>query len=293
VILLLLAVGCDPPATLYPTDPCRLGDAFANVSADLSCTSGGTTLTARFDWDADLRAGGGAGDWDGTSFYAAGSSLGGGTISVGYVPGGLGVYGREGDVSAVAGFLPAGNERPTAPYVELADGTTTCDASTGSGSVTLRGLPTTWATDGDWGMDFDAGVADADPVIVSWSPSWPATCPINPRAWATVRITARCEGDPRAEILFLAPEAYQVELGVVGQVDTVSATWSEAFAATCEGGATAGLGGSLQGDHGALRFSTPVLTATRAAGGAWALESTACGTCPAGWDVTVEGLPDL
>jgi hypothetical protein len=294
VILLLSILGCDTPATLYVADACRIGGSFASVAADVSCASGGRTLDARFVWGEEVGAGGSLGDtWDGLSFYATGRSTEDGTLAVGYLPDGLGVYGREGDVSAVAGYLPAGHERADAPYVTVTDGTATCDAATGTGSVHLSGLPEAWAEGGEWEMDFADGEATADPFLAAWSPAWPGTCPINPRAWATVRVAATCDGIARAEIQFLSPQGYQVELDALGLVVGVSATWASAASARCDGATLDTLDGSLQADSDGARLYTPVLTVTREGSGEWALEDTACGECPSGWSVVVDGLPDL
>lgn len=292
MIALFALIGCDAPAALYPVDPCRLGESFDAIAVDVTCAAAGRTVEARFAWDEGTRAGGVAGDaWDGLSFYATGTTVGGGTLSVGHRPGALGAYVHEGAVDLVAGFLPAGDDLPEAPHVAVTDGDASCDAATGTGTVTLSGLPTTWVDGGVWEMGFDAGTFEVTPVSTAAS-GWPAACPLDPRAWASVRISAACEGVERAAIQLLAPSAYTVELDALGQVSDVSATWTEAFAATCDGGALPDLDGSLRGDDGDLRLYTPVLTVTRAPDGAWSVAETACGTCAA-WEVTVEGLPDL
>lgn len=291
--LLAMLAGCDAPAALYPVDPCRLGEGFDAIAVDVTCAAAGHTVEAAFTWDDDTRAGGATGDgWDGLSFYATGTTDGGGTLSVGHRPGALGAYVHEGAVDLVAGFLPAGDDLPEAPHIVITDGEASCDGVTGAGTVTLSGLPPAWVEGGVWEMDFDEGSFDAPPVAEAAASGWPAACPLDPRAWASVRVSAVCEGVERAAIQLLAPSAYAVELDALGQVADVSATWTEAFSATCAGGALPDLDGSLQGDDGHLRLYTPVLTVTRAPGGAWTVAETACGTCAA-WDVTVEGLPDL
>jgi hypothetical protein len=293
VTLLVLLVGCDPPAQIYPVGACRMGDLFADVAVEVTCASGGEPLTADLAWAADTRAGGTQGEgWDGTGFYATGLSAGGGTLSVGHRPGALGVYGLEGGRSLTLGYLPAGDTLPGAPSVTLTDGTTTCDAATGVGTARVTGLPDEWVEGGVWEMTFDAGVATTTPVAEAWASSWPAACPLAPESWATLEVSAACEGVEAARIQFLAPSAYAVELDVLGQVDTVSATWTDAFSARCRDGDLPALAGSLQGEGGALRIYTPVLSVVRGVSGAWAVEATECGACAA-WEVTVDGLPDL
>lgn len=294
LLLAALAGGCDTPAALYPVDPCRIGDTYAHVSAEVTCESGGDVIEATFVWAVDTRAGGTTGEgWDGLGFYATGESAGGGTVSVGHRPGALGLYGVEGDRSVVVGYLPASDQLPAAPHVVVTDGETTCDAATGVGSVRVTGLPVEWVEGGTWEMTFDAGEVVADPVSDAWASPWPADCPIGPTAWSTTGIEATCDGAVAARIQFLAPNSYTVELDVLGQVAEVSATWTEAFSASCGGGDLPSLAGSLQGDDGGSRLYTPVLTVTRDAGGAWAMEETECGECAAGWEITVDGLPTL
>ena len=292
--MILALLGCDAPATLYPVDPCRLGRDYAAVSVDVTCTTGNQTVEATFDGAADTRVGGTRGEgWEGLGFYATGPSAGAGTVSIGHRPGALGVYASEGARSLVAGYLPAGDVLAAAPFVEVTDGEVTCDAATGTGTVRVSGLPADWVDGGVWEMDFDAGEGSADPVTTDWAPPWPSECAIGPRAWATVSIAASCDGAVAARIQFLAPETYAVALDVLGQVASVSATWTEAFSATCAGGALPTLAGSLQGDDVGLRLYTPVLTVTRTGDGPWAVETTGCGECPSGWTVAVEGLPAL
>ncbi|MDP2317316.1 MAG: hypothetical protein Q8P41_30815 [Pseudomonadota bacterium] len=292
--MIWLLLGCDTPAVLYPVDPCRMGQDFAEVSAEVTCAAAGHTIEGTSSWATGTGAGGTQGEgWEGLGFYATGRSGAGGTLSVGHRPGALGLYAVEGERSVVVGYLPAGDELPAAPYVAVSDGERTCDGATGSGTVRVSGLPTEWVEGGVWEMAFDAGTVDADPIAAEWSSPWPAECALSPDAWATTRIEATCDGVAAARIQFLAPKSYAVELDVLGQVASVSATWTEAFAATCAGGELPSLAGSLQGEDGALRLYTPVLTVTRPAGGAWALEETECGTCPAGFVLTVEGLPTL
>lgn len=291
--MFLLLAGCGTPAALYPVDPCRVAPPFGEVSGSASCAAAGQALEVTFDWAETTRVGGTQGDgWEGLSFYTTGTSADGGTISVGHRPGGtLGLYARSGASELVVGYLPAGSDTPEAPYVALTDGVTTCDA-TGSGDVVLTGVPTAWVNGGEWGMTFDGGVEESDTVASDWEPPWPATCPLDPRAWATVRVTARCGATVGAEIQFLAPTSYTVELDALGGVGGVSATWGNAFAATCDGAEITTLDGSLQGEGGVLRLYTPVLTVLRGEGG-WSLEETACGECEAGWEVEVEGLPEM
>ncbi|MFN7144278.1 MAG: hypothetical protein ACK4YP_10915, partial [Myxococcota bacterium] len=293
LLLAAILAGCDAPAALYPVDPCRLGEGFDGIAVDVTCAAAGRTVEASFTWDDDTRAGGARGEgWEGLSFYATGTTRAGGTLSVGHRPGALGVYVHEGATDLVAGFLPAGDDQPEAPHLALTDGDAACDAGTGTGTVTLSGLPAAWVEGGVWEMAFDAGTFDATPVAAVAASGWPAACPLDPRAWASVRVSAACDGVERAAIQLLAPSAYSVELDALGQVAGVSATWSEAFSAACDGGALPDLVGSLRGDEGDLRLYTPVLTVTRAPGGAWTVAETACGACET-WDVTVEGLPDL
>ncbi|MDP2306335.1 MAG: hypothetical protein Q8P18_09940 [Pseudomonadota bacterium] len=289
----LLAGGCDIPATLYPVDPCRIGETYSQVSAEVVCEAGGDRVEATFEWAVDTRAGGTQGEgWDGLGFYATGTSAGGGTLSVGHRPGALGLYGVEGALSVVVGYLPAGDEQPAAPHVVVTDGDTTCDAATGVGTVHVTGLPPEWVDGGTWEMAFDAGEAVADPVTDGWVSPWPADCPISPGAWAATSVSATCEGTVAARIQFQAPKSYAVELGALGQVASVSATWTEAFSASCGDGALPSLAGSLQGEGGVLRLYTPVLTVTRSADGVWAMEQTECGECAA-WEIAVDGLPTL
>jgi hypothetical protein len=294
LVIGMLAAGCDTPATLYTVDPCRIGEAYAAVAVDVTCDAGGGPIDASFEWALDTRAGGTRGeDWDGLGFYATGTSVGGGTVSVGHRPGALGLYGVEGARSVVVGYLPAGDDLPVAPHVVVTDGVDSCDAATGVGTVRVTGLPPAWVEGGVWEMAFDAGEVTADPVTAAWSPPWPADCPISPGAWATTSLEATCDGAVAARIQFLAPESYAVELDVLGRVASVSTTWTEAFSASCDGGELPTLAGSLQGEDGVLRLYTPVLTVTRAADGAWVMEESECGSCASGWTVTVDGLPAL
>ncbi len=285
--------GCDVPATAFPVDPCRVGDTFDAVSADVRCAAAGTSVEASFEWGAATILGGVRGEgWDGLGFVATGATPAGGTLSLGHRSGALGFYARDTSSVVEVGFVPSVPEVPEAPHVTLTDGDTTCDAATGAGSVTLAGLPEAWSEGGTWEMTFDGGTFTADAVSDAWSAPWPATCPMSPSAWASVRVAAACDGVERATIQFLAPASYAVELDALGQAASVSATWTEAFSATCDGGAPGALDGSLQGEDGALQLYTPVLSAARDADGAWVLEETACGACDA-WVVTVEGLPEL
>ena len=293
MIGVLLLAGCAPDATAWPVDPCRLGAALDAVRAEVTCSAAGRTFTADLAWDDASRAGGVRGDgWAGLGFYGTGSTAAGGTLSLGHRPGEIGFYGLEDELEVVVGFLPANGESAVAPYVTLSDGADRCDAVSGGGSVRLSGLPEGWADDGVWEMTFDAGSFEADPVVDTFVSPWPATCPLSPRAWASVRVSATCAGAERAAIQLQSPSGYALTLDPIGGVETVSATWTEAFYATCDGAALPNLDGSLQGEGGALRLYTPVLTVGRDPGGAWSMEATNCGTCAA-WVVTVEGLPDL
>lgn len=290
--MILLLYGCDTPATLYPVDPCRLGESFASVSAEVTCTGPSGTVSASATWSDDTRAGGTRGEgWDGLSFYATGTTTSGGTLSVGRRPDGVGLYLLDGGTDVKVGFLPASTEAPEAPFVTVTDGALTCDAMTGAGAVHISGLPESWAPGGTWDMTFDNGTFEADPVPTTWSAPWPATCPIHPSAWASTRVTASCAGEERAFLQLQAPASYGVELDTIGQVGTVAVTWSEAYAARCEGADAAISDGSLQSEDGVSRIYTPILVVT-GNDDAWSVESTTCGTCDA-WDVTVEGLPAL
>jgi len=290
---LLLLIGCDVPAALYPVGACRMGARFASVEAEVTCTSGGRTLAADFAWAVDTRAGGTTGEgWDGLGFYATGQSTGGGTLSVGHRSGRIGLYGLDGAHALTIGFLPAGDSLPDAPFLTLVDGTASCDAATGVGTARVYGLPEEWVEGGVWEMDFDHGVATTTPAAGAWASGWPAECPLAPEAWAALEVSAACDGVEAARIRFLAPSAYAVELDGLGQFDSVSATWTDAFSARCGDGDLPALAGSLQVEGGASRIYTPVLTVARAASGTWAVEATECGTCGA-WEVAVEGLPAL
>ncbi len=290
--MIVLLLGCDTPAALYPVDPCRLGESFSAATAEISCTGPAGTVSASAAWSDDTRAGGTRGEgWDGLSFYATGTTDSGGTLSLGRRPDGVGLYLLDGATDVRVGFLPASTESPLAPYVSATNGSATCDALTGTGDVHLSGLPEAWAPGGTWDMSFDNGSFEADPVSPTWSSPWPATCPIHPAAWAAVTITASCAGVELARLQLQAPASYGVELDTLGRVGTVSVTWSEAFSAQCGGADVTSSDGSLQSEDGVTRIYTPLLTVA-GDGDSWDVESTTCGACDA-WVVTVEGLPTL
>lgn len=292
--MILWSLGCAPVATLYPTSPCRLTAEFAAVSADFSCASAGSTIEARFEGERPLRAGGrrGAG-WEGLSFFATVATVDDALLSLGWRPGAVGVAGAREVVAVAAGFLPAGTDVDAPPWAELVDGAATCDARTGSGEVALTGLPEGWTADGAWHLSFADGAGEEDAVETAWSPEWPADCPLSPRAWATVRVAARCDGALVAEAQFLAPDAYTLGLDELGSVATADVAWGASFSARCGESIVQLAEASLAGDAGRLAFSSPILTASRAPDADWRVDSTTCGACATEWEIEVEGLPDL
>lgn len=290
-MILLALLACDRPAAVWPADPCRVGALFADVTADVRCASDGADIDASFVTERVTRVGAVAGEaFEGLSFYATGEVEGGGTLSVGLRSGAVGVYARDTTRDVVVGFLPASADLPAAPHAVVTEGAATCDAVRGAGGVAVTGLPDDWSADGGWEMTFDAGSFEADEAATSWAAPWADDCPLSPAAWASVRVSAACDGEERAAIEFLAPSGYAVELDALGQVAAASATWDSAFSATCAGGELASLAGSIQAEDGVVRLYTPVLTVARREDGAWTLEETACGSCDA-WAITVDGLP--
>jgi hypothetical protein len=254
--LILALLSCAPSALLVPDDACRLS-GFGAPTVEVSCGGETTTVT----WDAPLRVGGLSGAWDGLSFFAGASTTGGGGLSVGWRPGELGVELLEGGLSAAAGFRPEQGD--------AAD--ETCE------ELVVTGLPEAWVSGGAW--------SPGDPVATDWAPDWPSTCALSPRAWATVRAELTCAGEPVAALQLLAPDRYVVTLDSLWRPVDASATWSEAFSATCEGEVVDDVTATLAGD----RLETTLFTATREDGG-WRVEE-ACAPCE-GMEIAIEGLPE-
>jgi hypothetical protein len=250
-VILLLACAT-PTALLVPDDACRLADF-----GDVALTCGGETVA----WGEPLRVGGLAGEWDGLAFFAGASTVGGGGMSVGWRPGEIGAEVLEGEVAVAAGFRPEQGDAVDP----------TCD-------VVVTGLPEAWVPGGAW--------SPGDAVATDWSPDWPATCPLNPRAWATLRAELTCDGVPAVEIQLLAPDRYVVTLDAYGRPETTTAAWSDAFSATCDGAVVDEVGATLADE----RLETTLFTARRV-DGVWAVES-ACAPCEGTWGIAVEGLPE-
>ncbi|MFZ5476517.1 MAG: hypothetical protein ACOZNI_07035 [Myxococcota bacterium] len=286
--MILLVAACRPPAVLVPADPCRVGGELGSLAADVTCEAAGRTVEATFSWDGPLRAGGLAGEWDGLSFFAAGTTEGGGGMSVGWRPGELGFEALEDDLAAGAGFRPEEGDVPDRPWVEAGE----CDVD-GAGEVVLTGLPEAWAAGGTWTMRFDGGGAAADEVASEWTPDLPGDCPLSARAWSSATARVSCAGETVAEVHLLAPARYLVTLDDFGRVAAVEAGWSEAFDASCAGEVAEAVTSELAGDADALALDTTLFAADRGADGVWRARSVACGACDVGWAVDVEGLPDL
>lgn len=289
MILALLA--CAPPATLWPTDDCRVADTLP-IAGEVRCSGPAGEVSAAFAPVEIVEVGGDQGEaWSGLSWWAAGPPAGGGEIAVGWRPGELGIAVETEALSLAVGFTPRGGA-VVPGFVSVREGDVTCDAETGAGTVSLTGLPTGWA-DGDvWTSSFGGGAPASTTVAASWEAPWSSGCALDPRAWSTVRVRSICAGQVRAEIQFLAPDTWDVTLDTVGQVETVDAEWHASFDASCDGAVAGPYVGSLTGSAGALALSTPLVDVATNGDGAWYLTGTTCGTCE-DWSVEVEGLPEL
>lgn len=284
--MIFALVGCLPPAALYPVDPCRVGAEWDAIEAEATCSLAGSTVTASFDWSGAAEVGGRTGEgWDGLSFY-----IGDGALDVGWRPG---VEGRPGTIGMAAGdmvvgFDPRSIETPDPPGVAVE----TC-TDAGDGDASIRGLPEAWVQDGEWRLVFEGGDGVTSEVAMGWPSPWPSDCALHPRAWATSRFAASCEGAVVAEVQFLAPSTYVVALDELGRIRSVDARWDTSFDARCGGDVAEATHGALAGEAGALRMETEVLSLVRESDAGWRVETTDCGVCPTGWAVTVEGLPAL
>lgn len=271
-----LLAACAPPASLWPTDACRVGETLA-PTGEVRCGAGEPLTFAM----AEVTAMGGdrGADWVGLSWWARGPGLDGGEVSVGWRPGELGV--SVADAVAV-GFAPEGG----ATVVDAVDG---CDLATEGGEASLAGLPAGWTDDGGWSATWPGPEAAA--VTESWDAPWASTCALDPKAWSTVRLVSTCDDVPRAEVQLVAPDRWSVTLDALGQVATMDAAWSTSFDAACDGADAPAQGATLTGDGADTTFATPLLSVARHGDGDWFVTSTTCGTC-ADWVVSVEGLPD-
>lgn len=277
----LLVCACAPVATLWPEDDCRVGAEAAAIVAEVRCEVGGETRTAALAFDAVARVEAARGDaWDGLSVGLVGPSAGGGTLALAWRPDGLHLAAAEGDLAL---DLDGASATVLATW-----GGTPCDA----GAVALSGLPLGWTEDGAWAASFDGEGVSADPVAETWDPPWPSDCPLAPRAWAATRVTARCAGATVADVQFLAPAAYAVDLDALGRPAVVEAAWDGSFDAACAGEVAASTGGTLAASGGAVALETDLVAIARDTAGVWTVVDSACGTCEA-WEVEVEGLPEL
>lgn len=284
MILALLA--CDTPAVIYPVDPCRLGDDFAALHVEASCTGPDGELTWDEAFGGASRVGGvGVDGYDDLSFHVTGTGADGSTLSVGRRGGELGVYLRHGERSLIVGFLPSSEEAYASPYVSMTDGDRTCD-TTGAGEIRVSGLPASWG--GSWELAFSAGTGEAT-TLADWDPAWPEGCPLSPDAWSYVTASAACDGRVLASYRLETPHAYEVELDPLARPGDADATWLAASATCSEGETAADV--SLTASEGEGRLYSTMLTLVET-DGTWAVEDTRCGSCDT-WDVAVSGLPEL
>lgn len=281
VALVAGLAACSPVATLWPEDDCRVGAEAAAIVAEVRCDVGGEAHAATLAFDAVERveAAQGAG-WAGLSVGLVGRSAGGGALKLAWRPDGLRLASTEGDLVL---DLDGASAEVVATW-----GGTPCDA----GTVAISGLPAGWTEDGAWAAAFGADGVSADTVADAWDPPWPSDCPLAPRAWAASRVTARCAGTTVADVQFLAPAAYAVDLDALGRPVAVEAAWDGSFDAACAGDVAPSTEGTLVAEGGTVALTTDLVEVARDAAGAWTVVDSACGTCDA-WEASVEGLPGM